>query len=284
MSFAPRSFSRRPVALETQDHFIRRRQPAKKEENHMELLEIRNADGSGTGQYKDASEIHRDGNLHGRVQIWFLSEIKESGNFSLLIRKRSAESSESPGLFTALSTGHVAPGETFEATAKRLLVEDLEMVPPKEFAFQFDYPLVHESEINGQQAIDREFCRVFLLTNEALPDPCPSSRRPDLFAWCDAQSLLSSLREGDPRYSIDCSLCEKIIDTYAGTRQYTIHITDCWSAPSSGGYAGSDEWTYDQCYSFFGTKEEAMKEGQWYVRAFHDGTSPYLASVIYWLT
>lgn len=69
-----------------------------------------------------------------------------------------------------------------------------------------------------------------------------------------------------------------------GNREFTIHIADYWSAPDSGSYAGSDEWTYHETYTFFGTEEAAIERAKQYVRQFREDTSPYLASVTYWLT
>jgi len=250
----------------------------------MEMLEICLMNGSGTGIVKDAAAIHTDGDLHARVQVWSFEGIRENGNFNILLRKRSEECAEAPGLFTAVCDGHVAPGETFEAAANRLIKADLNLDPPADYPFTFDYfhTLVEGSV--EEQTIDNEVCRVFLLDSETMPYLFPSRKQSGELDWVDAQELLQSLQRGDPAYSIDCGLYEKLLDVYAGVRQYTIHVTDIWSAPGEGSYAGSDEWCYHQCYSFFGTKEAAMREGQWHVRSFHDSTSPYLASVTFWLT
>ena len=67
-------------------------------------------------------------------------------------------------------------------------------------------------------------------------------------------------------------------------RKFTIHITDYWSSPNAGSYAGSDEWTYHETYTFYGTEEAAIERAKQYVRDFREDNSPYLASVTYWLT
>ncbi len=42
----------------------------------MEMLDLRNRDGSLTGEVKERSLVHRDGDLHGTVHIW-LDEYQE---------------------------------------------------------------------------------------------------------------------------------------------------------------------------------------------------------------
>ena len=67
-------------------------------------------------------------------------------------------------------------------------------------------------------------------------------------------------------------------------KHFCIHITDPWSAPDAGSYAGSDEWVYHATYPFYGAQEEAVVKAKEYVRAFREENGPYLASVVYWLT
>lgn len=62
--------------------------------------------------------------------------------------------------------------------------------------------------------------------------------------WQDARTVLTALRAGDPHYCIQLSLFEKLVGKVAQMRHYTIHISDYWSKPDAGSYAGSDEWTY----------------------------------------
>ena len=52
----------------------------------MELLDIRNEDGSLTGQVMEREEVHSSGALHGTSHVWLIRE-KEGGNCDVLLQK-----------------------------------------------------------------------------------------------------------------------------------------------------------------------------------------------------
>ena len=209
-----------------------------------------------------------------QIQVWYASEISESGRFSLMLRQRYTKDGAVQQKFGVPCAGRVASTESFEQALSRLLAEQLEQSQPEECLLCFDLP----TEPN------RELCRVYLLLGMAQCSPYLKHAPSDRFDWIDAQTLLDALQTGDQTYAVDAAVVEQIIHHYTGIRNYTIHITDPWSAPGAGSYAGSDEWSYDATYEYFGTLEGAMERGKSYVRDFRDDVSPYLASVVYWLT
>ena len=209
-----------------------------------------------------------------QIQVWYVSEISESGRFSLMLRQRSVEGGAEPSRFEVPCAGRVASAESFEQALPRLLAEQLEQTQPEECLLCFDLPT----------GPNRELCRVYLLLGMAQYSPYLKNAPSDRFDWIDAQTLLDALQAGDPTYAVDAAVVEQILHHYTGIRNYTIHITDPWSAPGAGSYAGSDEWSYDATYEYFGTLEGAMERGKSYVHNFRDDVSPYLASVVYWLT
>ena len=209
-----------------------------------------------------------------RIEAWFISEISEIGRFSVMLRQRGAEDGATQSKFGAPCAGWVATTESFDQALTRLLAEQLERLRPEECVLFFGLP-PEPGEAD---------CRIYLLLGMAQNTPYLARAKNDRFKWIDAADLLQSLQAGDARYSVKAAVVEQIIQHYTGIRNYTIHITDPWSAPSAGSYAGSDEWTYDATHEYFGTLQDAMEEGKSYVRCFRDDVSPYLASVVYWLT
>lgn len=225
-------------------------------------------------ELQHANAKNTRGENRRRIEVWYVSEISESGRFFVMLRQRSAEGGETQNKFGAPCTGWVATTESFDQALSRLLAEQLEQRRPEECLLYFGLsPEPGEAD-----------CRIYLLLGTAYSSPYLSHAKSDQFEWIDAESLLQSLQAGDARYSIKAAVVEQIIHHYTGIRNYTIHITDPWSAPGAGSYAGSDEWTYDATYEYFGTLEGAMERGRSYVDSFRDDVSPYLASVVYWLT
>lgn len=209
-----------------------------------------------------------------RIQVWYVSEISEDGHFCVMLRQRSGKDGDAQGGFGVPLAGCVASGEHYEQALPRLLAEQLEQERAEECVLFFDLPMA-SSEGN---------CRVYLLLGMRTCTPYLRHATSDQFEWIDAERLLSSLQAGDARYGVDAGVLQQIIGQYTGVRDYTVHITDPWSAPGAGSYAGSDEWTYDATYTYFGTLKDAMEQGREYVSNFRDDVNPNLASVVYWLT
>lgn len=89
----------------------------------MEYFDIRNLDGSITGEIKERSKVHRDGDLHGTVHIFIIRKREKS--FDLLLQKRSADKDAFPGCYDISSAGHVSAGQEYLEAAYRELEEEL---------------------------------------------------------------------------------------------------------------------------------------------------------------
>ena len=90
----------------------------------MEYFDILNEDGSKTGEIKERSLVHKDGDLHGTAHIWILRS-NNKGTFDLLLQKRSENKDSFPGCYDISSAGHIASGDDFKESAIRELGEEL---------------------------------------------------------------------------------------------------------------------------------------------------------------
>lgn len=93
----------------------------------MELFEVLNLDGTGTGVYRERGVAHRDGSPHATSHIWVVRENDRSG-FDVLLQKRSAGKDSNPGCYDISAAGHVAAGDGYLETALRELEEELGIV------------------------------------------------------------------------------------------------------------------------------------------------------------
>ena len=251
----------------------------------MELIEILNEDGSGTGILRKRSDVHRTGELHGSSHVWITRGLEAGDWFSVLLQRRSPDKDAFPNCLDTSCAGHVAAGDDFYCTALRELEEELGIkTEENELRFMFDHRVKWESEFHGEKFINNEINRVYMLNNPKVDLTKFQVEEISGLCWQDAKEVLAALRAGDPLYCIELPLFERFVGEALSMRRYTIHIGDYWSAPGAGSYAGSDEWTYHETYPFYGTKEGAEARAKEYIEEFRKDNSPYLASVTYWLT
>ena len=86
----------------------------------MEYFDIRNEDGSLTGQIKARSRVHEDGDIHGTSHVWIVRR-NNGGECELLLQKRSAGKDAYPGCYDISSAGHLPAGQDFLPSALREL-------------------------------------------------------------------------------------------------------------------------------------------------------------------
>lgn len=90
----------------------------------MEFLDIRKKDGSLTGEVKERTLVHRDGDIHGTSHVWIIRR-KEDGVCDLLLQKRSADKDAFPGCYDISSAGHLPASQGYLSSAVRELKEEL---------------------------------------------------------------------------------------------------------------------------------------------------------------
>ena len=57
----------------------------------MELIDLRKEDGTLTGEVKERSLVHRDGDLHGTSHVWLVRYRPAKKSAEVLLQKRSAD-------------------------------------------------------------------------------------------------------------------------------------------------------------------------------------------------
>ncbi len=251
----------------------------------MERLQVLlKKDESLSGIFKDRDAVHRDGDLHRSAHVWVVRRDKK-GKLSVLLQRRSLNKDAFPGCLDTSCAGHVVESETYESTALRELEEELGIVPPNLPIFLFDFRVRWEREFHGRRFINNEINRVFMLETDDVDLNRFQKEEISGLVWQDAGEVLQALQNGDARYCINLPLFEEFIE-HAGLkrRRYNIHIGDYSSHPDAGSYAGSDEWVYHEIYPFYGSRSAAIAKAKAYVKEFYEDTSPYVASVRYWLT
>ena len=90
----------------------------------MEYLDIRTKDGRVTGEVKERTKVHEDGDIHGTSHVW-IARINAEGECELLLQKRRADKDAYPGCYDISSAGHLPAGQEYLPSAIRELSEEL---------------------------------------------------------------------------------------------------------------------------------------------------------------
>ena len=86
----------------------------------MEYIDIFDENNNQTGEMKEKTQAHEDGNFHRTAHIWIMNDKKE-----LLLQKRSATKKSHPNCWDISGAGHIKAGETVIEGAIRELNEEL---------------------------------------------------------------------------------------------------------------------------------------------------------------
>ena len=86
----------------------------------MEYIDIFDENNNPTGEVKEKTQAHEDGNFHRTAHIWIMNDKKE-----LLLQKRSATKKSHPNCWDISGAGHIMAGESVIDGAIRELKEEL---------------------------------------------------------------------------------------------------------------------------------------------------------------
>lgn len=134
-----------------------------------EFFDLRNRDGSKTGEIKARAQVHRDGDLHGTAHVWILRP--NGSSFDLLLQKRSDCKDAYPGCWDTSSAGHLPAGSDFLESALRELEEELGLRVPQESLRLIGYQFRFDREIfRGEPFVDNEYAAIYLLPMDVPRD------------------------------------------------------------------------------------------------------------------
>ena len=86
----------------------------------MEYIDIFDENNNPTGEVKEKTQAHEDGNFHRTAHIWIMNDKKE-----LLLQKRSTTKKSHPNCWDISGAGHIMAGESVIDGAIRELKEEL---------------------------------------------------------------------------------------------------------------------------------------------------------------
>lgn len=128
----------------------------------MEFFDILTPDGRLTGQSKERSQVHKDGDPHGTARIWIVRR-GASGEAELLLQKRAHRKDSFPDCLDASCAGHLSAGQGFMEGALRELQEELGLqADPSDLHYIGMYHKVVKTSFYGSPFIDDELSAVYI--------------------------------------------------------------------------------------------------------------------------
>lgn len=161
-----------------------------------EYLDIVDETGEPTGEKKERSRVHRDGDLHRTSHVWIAR--RKRGRLQLLLQKRSRDKDSHPGCYDISSAGHIPAGSGFVDSALRELEEELGVYAlEKELEDCGVRRIRWKDRFYGTPFLDNQVSRVYLLwRNLEAGQFRPQASEIEEVRWMDLEELKELVKEG----------------------------------------------------------------------------------------
>ena len=177
----------------------------------MELIDIRNPDGTITGRVRERTLIHRDGDLHGTSHVWIYRKHADRSHagqnhagkshaelsFDLLLQKRARGKDAFPGCYDISSAGHIPAGDDYASSAVRELGEELGIYADTiDLHFLGMYESRVEREFYGRPFRNHEISAVYLLEKSLEPDQLSlQEEEVERVVWMNIKDIRQGIEE-----------------------------------------------------------------------------------------
>lgn len=171
----------------------------------MELLDIRREDGSLTGEVRERTIAHENGDLHGTSHVWMIRKAA-SGAWEVLLQKRSQNKDSFPGCYDVSSAGHIPSGSDYQESALREMEEELGIhASAADLQKAFMHLGYAETDFYGKPFKNAEISMVYVYEKEVdITKLKLQQEEVESVCWMEYETALEEIREETQRGS-----CEK---------------------------------------------------------------------------
>jgi|SaaInlStandDraft_1057018.scaffolds.fasta_scaffold20362_2 isopentenyldiphosphate isomerase len=154
-----------------------------------EFFDLLDEEGQLTGETKERSQVHRDGDWHRTIHVWLLH------GEDLLLQLRGPEQESNPGLWDISCAGHLSSGEDREQGLKREFDEELGLdLGSRRPEFLGELKSVWSSG----SFVDREFNDIYLVIWDGVrPKIDFQKEEVDDVTWIPWAELRNRVMDGD---------------------------------------------------------------------------------------
>ena len=170
----------------------------------MELLDIVNEEGEPTGQVKERTKVHEDGDLHRTSHVWIVRD-NGKGGWDVLLQKRSQNKDSFPGCYDISSAGHIPAGSDYKDSAQRELKEELGIeVDLEELQECWRRRVALKNIFYGKLFIDNQVTRVYRLKRNDLQIEILHLQEEEIESvkWMDYEACLEAVEKNTMKHCI----------------------------------------------------------------------------------
>ncbi|MGI6108022.1 MAG: NUDIX domain-containing protein [Lachnospiraceae bacterium] len=187
-------------------------------EKPLELLDIRNEDGSPTGLTRERACAHEEGTLHGTSHVWIAR--RTAAGPELLLQKRSDSKDSFPGCYDISSAGHIPAGSDFVPSALRELHEELGIAArPEDLKEIGACRHRFDGSFRGRPFHDNEYSRVYLYLKPVDEKSLVlQSSEVDSVRWFPLDEVREAVRTHNPAFCVHGDEIRMIEDALGAVR------------------------------------------------------------------
>jgi 8-oxo-dGTP diphosphatase len=172
---------------------------------NMEYLDIRTEDGKVTGEVKERTQVHIDGDIHGTSHVWLVRHTdRENGRFDILLQKRAMTGDIYSGCYDISAAGHILAGNDYIDCAVRELEEELGIhAEASQMKFVGLNEGMMEAVAGGRQFKNHEVSAVYIY-DEPLDDKDFRLQKEEVesVVWIDFDECKAKLHAGEIKNGI----------------------------------------------------------------------------------
>ncbi len=160
----------------------------------LELLDLLDENGEPSGQVRERTLVHLNGDWHRTSHVWVVRR-RGDGGHDLLLQKRSREKDSFGGCYDISSAGHIPAGQDYLESALRELKEDLRLVGVHDGRY--------EGEFHGRIFKNHEKSHVFAYEKPVEIEKLKLQKEEvESVKWMRIEDVLAAVKAHDPGYCL----------------------------------------------------------------------------------
>lgn len=169
----------------------------------MEFFDILKPDGTRTGQRKERTLVHKDGDPHGTARIWIVRK-NPAGEVELLLQRRAHNKDSFPDCYDASCAGHLSAGQDFMEAAVRELHEELGIqADPSDLHYIGMYHKVVRTSFYGSPFIDDELSAMYVYLKPVDAEALTlQEEEVSAVLWMSIPQCLERIRRGSADFCV----------------------------------------------------------------------------------
>ena len=157
----------------------------------MEYIDVLDKKGNKTGKSKPYPDIHKDGDWHRAVHIWFINSKGE-----ILLQQRTPTMKIYGNMLCASASGHVSAGESSETSALREIEEEVGIRISKK-KLKWIGEVTRNEILNNGTFLDKEYNDVYIVKMDLGIDNLKSNTEVKSFKWVPVNGFLKMVKENN---------------------------------------------------------------------------------------